>query len=129
MQTLTDVIGNPRREAADARAREADKARQAAYRAEQQRKAEQKAAEREAKRPACANCGAKFPDDRWKAARDYPKATSRWHPTLCEECESHARVAALQAEQAERERRDQEEAAADAEAARRAGGWLAWFRT
>ncbi|MET9880210.1 replication-relaxation family protein [Actinacidiphila glaucinigra] len=129
MQTLTDAIGNPRREAADAREREADKARQAAYEAEQQRKAEQKAAEREAKRPACAECGARFPDDRWEAARDYPDPSTHWHPTLCEDCESHARAAALQAEQAERERREQAEAAADAEAARRAGGWLARFRT
>ncbi|WP_406259455.1 replication-relaxation family protein [Actinacidiphila glaucinigra] len=125
MQILTDAIGNPRKDAADARARQAHKARQAAYEAEQQRKAERKAAEREAKRPACAQCGAKFPDDRWKAARDYPDPTPHWHPTLCEDCESHARAAALQAEQAERERREQEEALA----ARKAGGWFARFRT
>ncbi|MEU6346822.1 hypothetical protein ABZ883_38425 [Streptomyces sp. NPDC046977] len=129
MQTLTDAIGNPRKDAAHARARAADKARQAAYEAEQQRKAEQKAAEREAERPACVNCEAKFPGTRWEAARRSPEANTHWHPTLCEECESHARVAALRAEQEERERREQEEAAAAAEAARRASGWLARFRS
>lgn len=129
MQPLTDALGNPRKDAAHARARAAQIARQEAYEAEQQRKAEQKAAEREAKRPACADCGAKFPDTRWKAARRSPEANAHWHPTLCEDCESRARVAALQAEQEERERREQEEAAAAAEAARRAGGWLARFRT
>ncbi|MDX3078593.1 replication-relaxation family protein [Streptomyces sp. MI02-7b] len=129
MQSLTDAIGNPRKDAAHARAREAQIARQAAAEAEQQRKAEKKAAEREAKRPACAQCGAKFPDTRWKAARRSPEANTHWHPSLCEECESHARIAALQAEQDERERREQEEAAAAAEAARKAGRWLARFRT
>ncbi|MFB7293597.1 replication-relaxation family protein [Actinacidiphila glaucinigra] len=124
MQTLTDAIGNPRKDAAHAHAREAHRARREAYEAEQQRKAEQEAAEREARRPACAQCGTKFPDDRWEAARDYPDPTGHWHPTLCEDCESHARAAALQAAQAERERREQEEALA----ARKAGGWLARFR-
>ncbi|MFJ9915104.1 replication-relaxation family protein [Actinacidiphila glaucinigra] len=71
MQTLTDAIGNPRKDAA--RARAAQIARQAAYEAEQQRKAEQKAAKREAKRPACAECGDKFPDDRWEAGRQLPQ--------------------------------------------------------
>uniref|UniRef100_UPI003D70E254 replication-relaxation family protein n=1 Tax=Actinacidiphila sp. bgisy167 TaxID=3413797 RepID=UPI003D70E254 len=97
MQSLTDAIGNPHKDAADARAREAQIARQEAYRAEQQCKAEQEAAEREARRPACAQCGAKFPDDRWEAARDYPDPTTHWHPALCEDCESHTRAAALQA--------------------------------
>ncbi|MEV6021523.1 hypothetical protein [Streptomyces sp. NPDC051997] len=60
-QRLTDAIGNPRRDAYLAR-------RQAA-RQEQRRRKEREAAEWEARRPACADCGRKFTDDRWEATR------------------------------------------------------------
>ncbi|MEU6887925.1 hypothetical protein ABZ918_22425 [Streptomyces viridosporus] len=50
-QPLLDAIGNPRR----------------ASRQEQRRRAEREAAQREARRPVCADCGRKFTDDRWKA--------------------------------------------------------------
>ncbi|MFC9624882.1 hypothetical protein ACFTXM_34605 [Streptomyces sp. NPDC056930] len=72
MQPLREAIGNPRREAADARAREEAKARREEYRAQvrraSQEQAAKKAAEREARRPACTGCGAKFTDERWEAA-------------------------------------------------------------
>ncbi len=77
MEPLREVIGNPRREAADARAREAavraqEKHKEKARRAVQ----EQKAAECEARRPVCTGCGAKSTDERWEKAGEglgYPR--------------------------------------------------------
>ncbi|GGX42314.1 hypothetical protein GCM10010353_66870 [Streptomyces chryseus] len=69
----------PPRKAADAREQEEFRARQEEYKAQVRRAAEQKAAEREARRPPCATCGAKFTDDRWTAAEAYPKPAPRWH--------------------------------------------------
>lgn len=125
MQPLLEAIGNPRREAADAREREEARARQQEYKAQLRQEAEQKEAEREARRPACASCGAKFTDDRWEAAASYPKDGPRWRPTLCEECEDRAIEAERQAEQDERERQEQ----AGAQAAQKAGGWRSRLRS
>lgn len=122
MQPLLEAIGNPRREAADARARAEHEARQRAYQEQLLRAAERKAAEREARRPVCASCGTKFTDDRWKAAESYPKQVGRWHPTLCDQCEDQA----VEAEQqAEREHQEQDRAVPE----QKAGGWLSRFRT
>ncbi|MET9656759.1 replication-relaxation family protein [Streptomyces sp. NPDC006510] len=73
MQPLLEAIGNPRREAADAREAEESKARQAEYQAQVRRAAQEQAAkqaaEREARRPICTGCGAKFTDARWEAVQ------------------------------------------------------------
>ncbi|MEU9663590.1 hypothetical protein [Streptomyces chartreusis] len=56
-QNLWDASGNPRQDAG------------LAHRAEEwRRRLAQEAAEREAQRPVCADCGTKFTDDRWKAS-------------------------------------------------------------
>ncbi|MFE2528416.1 hypothetical protein ACFXEL_29770 [Streptomyces sp. NPDC059382] len=72
MEPLWAAVGNPRREAVDARAREEARARQEGYQAQLRRaateQAEKKSAEREARRPVCAGCGAQFTDERWEAA-------------------------------------------------------------
>ncbi|MFD9433126.1 hypothetical protein [Streptomyces sp. NPDC060002] len=65
-QNLFDAIGNPRRDAALARRAE-DGRRQVA----------QEAAEREAQRPVCGDCGTKFTDDRCGSAR----GCVRWRPS------------------------------------------------
>lgn len=68
IQPLQEAIGNPRREAADARAREEAKAHQEEYQAQVRRAAQEQAAkqaaEREARRPVCTGCGARFTDER-----------------------------------------------------------------
>ncbi|MEU7296735.1 hypothetical protein AB0A76_26590 [Streptomyces exfoliatus] len=67
------AIGNPRREAADARAREEAAGAQQEYQAKVQRAAQEqaakKAAEHEARRPMCAGCGSKCTDARWETAQ------------------------------------------------------------
>ncbi|MFE7246023.1 hypothetical protein [Streptomyces sp. NPDC057580] len=57
MQSLREVIGNPRREAADARKRAEYEAREREYKEQLLRVAEEHRAEREARRPVCADCG------------------------------------------------------------------------
>ncbi|MGK5628580.1 replication-relaxation family protein [Streptomyces sp. URMC 123] len=92
MQPLREAIGNPRREAANARARQEAKARQEKYQAQMrqaaQEQAAKKAAEREARRPSCTGCGRRFSDERWQAT-DWgsPKDT---HPHLCDDCKRTA---------------------------------------
>lgn len=120
-QCLVDAIGNPRMDAALARRRQHDEARRAAYQAEQQRKEREQAAVREARRPVCAECGATFPDGRWKTAETYPAPGPRWRPTLCAPCEDRTLNDELQAEQAERERQELEEV-------QKSSGWLSRFR-
>ncbi|MFI1377620.1 replication-relaxation family protein [Streptomyces longwoodensis] len=94
-QPLLEAIGNPRLEAANAREAEEAKARAAAYKAELRRAAREhdakKAAEREARRPVCSGCGARFTDARWEAVQ--PKdwgATKDSHPHLCGTCKQEA---------------------------------------
>ncbi|MFD9360045.1 replication-relaxation family protein [Streptomyces sp. NPDC060031] len=62
MEPLWAAVGNPRREAAEARARDETRRAQEEYRAKLRRAASEqatkKAAEREAHRPVCAGCGA-----------------------------------------------------------------------
>ncbi|MFJ3402243.1 hypothetical protein ACIPM5_35215 [Streptomyces microflavus] len=61
----------------------------------------QEAAQREASRPVCADCGARFTDERWEAAEEtdwgVPVDT---HPQLCHTCK-HVAVAAHDAAQQE----------------------------
>ncbi|GGP00259.1 replication-relaxation family protein [Wenjunlia tyrosinilytica] len=116
MQPLPEAIGNPRAVAAQAREQEQMRARQEEYRAQLRREAEQKAAERETRRPVCADCGRKFTDDRWKTAEAYPQPGQQWHPTLCDRCEDQAVEAASRTEH---ERREQDQVPEQ-----KAGGWL-----
>ncbi|WP_227026012.1 hypothetical protein [Streptomyces fodineus] len=99
-QPLLDAIGNPRRDAALARSRQA-------AREQEQRHAEQEVAAREARRPVCADCGRKFTDDRWAAVdwRDWGQPRES-HPHLCGDCQSRAAAAQQQAEANERERQE-----------------------
>ncbi|MCY0930999.1 replication-relaxation family protein [Streptomyces sp. H27-H1] len=120
MQPLVEAIGNPRREAADAREREEDRVQREDYQKQRRRAAEQKEAEREARRPVCAACGAKFTDERWKAAEAHPNATPRWHPTLCQPC---AQQAVTADQQAERERQEQAQVPVQ-----KADSWRSRFR-
>ncbi|MFD9289670.1 replication-relaxation family protein [Streptomyces sp. NPDC060030] len=99
MQSLREAIGNPRREAAEARSREEARAHQEAHQAKVRRAAEEqaavKAAEREACRPVCAGCGAKFTDERWETAKATDWGTPKdSHPHLCDVCKERAGAAA-----------------------------------
>ncbi|MFJ3513118.1 replication-relaxation family protein [Streptomyces luteogriseus] len=97
MQPLREAIGNPRREVADARAREAARIREEEFQAQARRAAQEQAAkqaaEREARRPVCTGCGAKFTDERWEAAQGQAKdwgAPKDSHPHLCDDCKQRA---------------------------------------
>ena len=79
-QSLTDAIGNPRRDAAQARQQAESDRRAAEYRAEQQRLAEEKEREREAKRPVCLGCATKFTDERGSHVQDMAWYRGRGHP-------------------------------------------------
>ncbi|MEJ8640233.1 zeta toxin family protein [Streptomyces sp. MS1.HAVA.3] len=93
--TTQEAIGNPRRDAADAREQDEARVRQAEYKAQVQRAAQEKAAakaaEREARRPVCTGCGTKFTDERWEATQatdwDTPRGS---HPALCDACKQRA---------------------------------------
>ncbi|MFJ6509228.1 replication-relaxation family protein [Streptomyces sp. NPDC091879] len=117
-EPLLDAIGNPRLDAARIRTAQ-----------EQRRREARQAAEREAQRPVCKDCGDKFTDVRWAAANDrgWGRAT---HPDLCETCDERTRQAESQAEDAERERQEQERQRQEQErldeeaAAQRPTGWF-----
>ncbi|MFF4490056.1 hypothetical protein ACFY0F_26815 [Streptomyces sp. NPDC001544] len=122
-QPLLEAIGNPRREAHDARRQAEYEAREREYKEQLRRAAEQKRAEREARRPVCASCGTRFTDERWKAIApagwDTPRET---HPHLCDDCKQRAITAERQAEHTEREHQAVPE--------QKAGGtWLSRFRS
>ncbi|MEU5836339.1 replication-relaxation family protein [Streptomyces diacarni] len=126
-QPLLDAVGNPRRDADLARRRQA-------VREQRRRRAEQETAEREARRPVCADCGRKFTDDRWAAAevRDWDQPRES-HPRLCEDCQSRAVAAQQQIEADERKREERhrrlEEQEAEQAVQKSGGGWLARFRS
>ncbi|MEU9064953.1 hypothetical protein AB0D13_40535 [Streptomyces sp. NPDC048430] len=121
MQPLLDAIGNPRREAADAREQEEYRLQREERKAQAQHAEEQKAAEREAGRPACTQCGAKFTDDRWTAAETYPGPGPGWYSNLCGLCEKHTVEAEQQAE-AKRQEQDQVPE-------QKSSGWFSRLRT
>ncbi|WP_371665050.1 replication-relaxation family protein [Streptomyces sp. NBC_01241] len=128
MQHLWGAIGNPRLEAADARREEEYRARQEEYKAQVRRAAEEqaakKAAEREARRPVCTSCGAKFTDERWEEAQATDWGTPKdSHPQLCDGCK-HQAVAAAWQERVDTERQEQEQALPE----QKAGGWRSRFR-
>jgi hypothetical protein len=124
-QPLEDAVGNPRKEAADARYRAADERHAARYRAKE-------AAECEARRPNCKTCGTKFSDQRWTESEKKTYGLTDSHPKLCGDCKAEAleaeRVRKAANKEAARLRREAEgaaQAAAEAEAARKASGILA----
>ncbi|WP_326734042.1 hypothetical protein [Streptomyces sp. NBC_01022] len=121
MQPLREAIGNSRREAAEVRWRAELKVRDREVKEQLRLAAEQCEAEREARRPGCADCGERLSGNRWEAAQGYPAPTGRWRPALCEGCEARAVAADTQAE---REREAQERAMPEQKA-----GWRSRFRT
>ncbi|MFH8295425.1 replication-relaxation family protein [Streptomyces sp. NPDC018059] len=127
-QTLLEAIGNPRREAYDARKQAEYEAREREYKEQLHRAAEQKRAEREARRPVCAGCGARFTDERWKAIEpagwDAPRET---HPHLCDDCKQRAITAERQAQQPAPEYQGQDQAVPEQKAG--GGTWLSRFRS
>ncbi|MFJ2847065.1 hypothetical protein ACIPD2_36310 [Streptomyces griseofuscus] len=119
MQPLLEAIGNPRRDAAEAREAEEAKARAAAYR-EQVRRAAQKqaakqAAEREARCPVCTGCGARFTDAHWQAVQPTDwGAMKDSHPHLRDTCKQKANAAVSPAaDTQERQEPERGEAGAD----------------
>ncbi|MGV9628561.1 hypothetical protein [Streptomyces sp. NPDC003487] len=125
-QTLLEAIGNPRREAHDARKQAEYAARQREHQEELRRIAAQHTAEREARRPVCAHCGTRFTDARWKAIEpagwDVPRET---HPHLCDDCKQRAIPAERQAEQAGLEYEEHDQAVPEQKAG---GTCLSRFR-
>jgi hypothetical protein len=120
-QTLLEAIGNPRREAHDARQQAEYEAREREYKEQLRRAAEQKRAEREARRPVCTSCGARFTDAWWKAIEPAGWGAPReTHPHLCEDCKQRVITTERQAEQAVHEQAVPEQKAG--------GTWLSRFR-
>jgi hypothetical protein len=117
-QSLWDAIGNPRRDAALVRRDE-----------EARRRLAQEIAEREAQRPACADCGSKFTDDRWKASIAVDWGCGDSHPHLCDDCKARALEVGRQAEQAERECQEREHQEEEVAQASKASGWFERWRT
>ncbi|MFM9584169.1 replication-relaxation family protein [Streptomyces caniscabiei] len=83
-QSLPEALDNP----------DGDRLYAAQWKEARDRRAEQEAAEREAKRPVCTRCGAKFTDVRWQQVRQ-SSWPGKWDD-LCEPCakESVARAEA-----------------------------------
>ncbi|MFE1453404.1 replication-relaxation family protein [Streptomyces olivaceoviridis] len=128
-QHLWEAIGNPRREAADARAREEIRIRQEEYQAQVRRAAQEqaakKAAEREARRPVCTGCGAKFTDERWRAVERVGWGTTQEpRPTLCGDCDRQADADAQRASSAH-QHQEHDQAVPEQKAS---GTWLSRFR-
>ncbi|MGW2248451.1 replication-relaxation family protein [Streptomyces hirsutus] len=118
-QTLLEAIGNPRREAHDARERE--------YKEQLRRAAEQKRAEREARRPVCAGCGIRFTDERWKATEPAGWGALReTHPHLCDDCKQQAVTAERRAEHPQPEHQEHDQTVPEQKAG---GTWLSRFRS
>ncbi|ROR35883.1 hypothetical protein EDD39_7549 [Kitasatospora cineracea] len=109
--TLTDALDNP----------DGDQLLASQRAAADQARREQQAAEREAARPACTRCAAKFTDERWAE-----KDRTVWDDGLCGSCR--------QADADQRERREAEEAAeqqraVEAAAAEAERGCIWWRRS
>ncbi|MEU1010996.1 hypothetical protein [Streptomyces sp. NPDC005890] len=123
-QTLPEAIGNPRREAHDARKQAEYATREWEYKEQLRRVAQERAAEQEARRPMCVGCGTRFTGERWKAIEpagwDDPRET---HPHLCDDCEQRAITAERQAEHGHQE---QDQAVPEQKAG---GTWLSRFRS
>ncbi|MFH9605599.1 hypothetical protein ACH4MK_33505 [Streptomyces rochei] len=125
-QTLLEAIGNPRREAHDARQQAEYAAREREYKEQLRPIAAQQRAEREARRPVCAGCGTRFTDERWKAIEPAGWGAPReTHPHLCDDCKQRAITAVRQAEEAGPEHQEHDQAVPEQKAG---GTWLSRFR-
>ncbi|GAO12824.1 hypothetical protein TPA0598_13_00080 [Streptomyces lydicamycinicus] len=70
-----------------------------------------KAAEREARRPVCTGCGAKFTDECWEKALATDWGTPRdSHPQLCDDCKQQAQAAAVRQAPVGNEHQEQHQA-------------------
>lgn len=83
---MAELLG----EAAEAREREEFRALQEEYKAQvwraDEEQAAKEAAKREARRPVCADGGAKFTDERWETAQATDWGTPKdTHPQLCDD--------------------------------------------
>ncbi|MFI5774509.1 replication-relaxation family protein [Streptomyces sp. NPDC051658] len=96
-QTLPEALDNP----------DGDSLYAAQRKEARDRRAEQEAAEREAKRPVCTCCGAKFTDERWQQVRQ-----SSWPGKWDDLCEPCARESVARAEAERVAQRQAEEVAA-----------------
>lgn len=102
-QTLPEALDNPN----------GDRLYAVQWEQARRRRAEREAAEREARRPVCSSCGAKFTDDRWDEARGRGAPWGNDSDGLCGPC---ADAASARAEAERHARRRTEEAAARAAA-------------
>ncbi|MFE7355809.1 hypothetical protein ACFU8Q_22100 [Streptomyces sp. NPDC057543] len=92
-QTATDALGTPDGDGLyRLRAAKADK--------EETRR---RAIEREARRPVCTGCGAKFTDDRWKAVRGWGRPPGNRNDGLRGPCVDAVSARAAEAERAVRQ--------------------------
>lgn len=125
-QPLLEAIGNPRREAADARLRAEYATREREHQDKLRRAAVQEKAEREARRPHCVGCGTMFTDERWDAIESAGWGAPReTHPHLCDDCKQRAITAERQAEQAGFDVQEHDQAVPEQKAG---GTWLSRFR-
>ncbi|MFV0131632.1 hypothetical protein ACLGI4_28735 [Streptomyces sp. HMX112] len=103
-QTLTEALDNP----------DGDRLYAVQWEQARRRKAEREAAEREARRPLCTSCGAKFTDERWEYLLGRGRSWGNRTDELCGQClDEH--FACLEAEQDARRRREEAAASAAAE--------------
>ncbi|WP_331757427.1 replication-relaxation family protein (plasmid) [Streptomyces sp. NBC_01650] len=75
-QTLGDALDNP----------DGDRLYEVQWEQARRRKAEREAAEREARRPVCTTCGAKFTDERWEYLLGRGRSWGNRTDELCEPC-------------------------------------------
>ncbi|GAA3043573.1 hypothetical protein GCM10017562_75850 [Streptomyces roseofulvus] len=74
----------------------------------------------------CADCGTRFPDERWKAIEPAGWSAPReTHPHLCDHCKQRAHAAERQAAQAGPEHEEHNQAVPEQKAG---GTWLSRFR-
>lgn len=92
-QTLPEALDNL----------DGDRLHAAQWKEARDRRAEREAAEREAERPVCARCGAKFSDERWQQVRQ-SSWPGKWDD-LCGACAKES-VARAEAERAQRQAED-----------------------
>ncbi|WP_437112177.1 replication-relaxation family protein [Streptomyces sp. enrichment culture] len=98
-QTLGEALDNP----------DGDRLYAVQWEQARRRKEEREAAEREARRPVCTSCGAKFTDDRWEAVRGRGASWGSDRDSVCGSC---ADAASARAEAERLARRQAEEAVA-----------------
>ncbi|WP_208298754.1 MobF family relaxase [Streptomyces liangshanensis] len=90
-----------------------------------QEQAAKKAAEREARRPVCADCGARFTDERWEAVEVMDWGTPKdIRPHLCDDCKQKALTVSPAAGIRERQEHEQDQAVPE----QKATSWFSRLR-